>query len=291
MPLSRAAGGALLAVASAACFATLAILAKLAYAAGMNAIQLIAWRMLLAAVGMNLIAAIAGQSPVRLERKKAVGLFAMGLFGYSLQAYTFLGALQTLPASLVELVLYTYPALVALAGWLLFKSRIPKAHLLALATSFVGVALLLGGIKLQGVSAAGVALMLVCPFLYTAYLLAGDRLTLGAPPLAASALTITGAAITLTLIAAASGHLQPPPSSRAWAVTAGVVVIPTMVAISLVLAAIPRIGAPRTALLSTAEPVVTVGLAFAILGDRFSPLQAVGAGLVLAAILVLQWRR
>lgn len=257
----------------------------------MSAVQLIAWRMLLAAIGMNVVALAAGQNPLQVRRRNLAGLLAMGLFGYSLQAYTFLGALQTLPASLVELVLYTYPALVALAGWLLFRNRVPRTHLLALATSFVGVALLLGGIKATAATPLAVALMIVCPFLYTAYLLAGDRLAPGTPPLAASALTITGAAITLTLIAAASGRLQPPPNAAAWGATLAVVVLPTMLAISLVLGAIQRIGAPRTALLSTAEPAVTVALAFAILGDRFSALQAAGAVLVLAAILVLQWRR
>ena len=64
--------------------------------------------------------------------------------------------------------------------------------------------------------------------------------------------------------------------------------IPTMFAISAFLAALPRIGASRTALLSTVEPVVTVTLAFALLGDRFGLLQLAGAALILASAVLLQ---
>jgi drug/metabolite transporter (DMT)-like permease len=64
--------------------------------------------------------------------------------------------------------------------------------------------------------------------------------------------------------------------------------VPTMVAISLFLAGLPRIGAARSSLLSTWEPVVTVLLAVLILGDRFSAVQAVGGVLIIAAVVVVQ---
>jgi drug/metabolite transporter (DMT)-like permease len=67
-----------------------------------------------------------------------------------------------------------------------------------------------------------------------------------------------------------------------------------MIAISLFLASLPRIGAARASLLSTLEPVVTVLLAAALLGDRLSPLQLLGGALVLVAVITVQglqlWR-
>jgi drug/metabolite transporter (DMT)-like permease len=67
-----------------------------------------------------------------------------------------------------------------------------------------------------------------------------------------------------------------------------------MIAISLFLASLPRIGAARASLLSTVEPVVTVLLAAALLGDRLSPVQIAGGALVLAAVVMVQglqpWR-
>jgi drug/metabolite transporter (DMT)-like permease len=104
----------------------------------------------------------------------------------------------------------------------------------------------------------------------------------------------TATAVVLCLVAAFEGRLALPASAGGWAVGVGIAVVPTMIAISLFLAGLPRIGAARAALLSTLEPVVTVSLAVALLGDRFSFLQAVGGLLVLLAVVVVQtahlWR-
>jgi drug/metabolite transporter (DMT)-like permease len=77
-------------------------------------------------------------------------------------------------------------------------------------------------------------------------------------------------------------------------VAVGIALFPTMIAISFFLASLPRIGAARASLLSTIEPVVTVLLAAALLGDRLSPVQLVGGALVLLAVVMVQglhlWR-
>jgi drug/metabolite transporter (DMT)-like permease len=274
---------------SAAAFGTLAILAKLAYAAGLRLEQLLAFRFLFAAAGMIALAVATRQSPFSIDRRRFAALAAMGVVGYSGQAFTFFSALRQLPASLVELVLYSYPALVALAGWALFRSIISRAHVLALVASFAGVGLLLGGVTF----AAGPALLfaITSPVLYSAYILVGDRVMPGVPPLAASAVTVSGSALTFSAVAAAQGALVAPPSAVGWALVVALAVLPTMVAITLFLAALPRVGGSRAALLSTCEPLVTVALAVALLGDRFGPVQVVGGLLVLGAVAVLQWPR
>ena len=57
---------------------------------------------------------------------------------------------------------------------------------------------------------------------------------------------------------------------------------------SFFLASLPRIGAARASLLSTVEPVVTLVLAAALLGDRLSPIQLAGGALVLFAVITVQ---
>src|SRR5207237_9624522 len=80
-------------------------------------------------------------------------------------------------------------------------------------------------------------------------------------------------------------------SVAGWAVVTAVALLPSMVAISLFLAGLARVGATRAAIMSTVEPAVTVGLAAALLGDRLNVFQGVGAVLVLAAVILMQWRR
>jgi drug/metabolite transporter (DMT)-like permease len=102
---------------------------------------------------------------------------------------------------------------------------------------------------------------------------------------------MTGAAITFCVLAMLAGQFSLPRSAAGWAVAIGIAIVPTMFAISLFLASLPRVGAARASLLSTWEPVVTVLLAVAFLGDRLSPLQVVGGALVLLAVIAVQASR
>lgn len=278
--------GTLLALVSATLFGTLAIFVKLAYAEHIDFRQLLAYRFLGATAGLAILAAVARQPPWQVPRRSLLILALMGLTGYSLQSFTFIYSLRQLPASLVSLVLYTYPALVALGAWLIFRRPLTLVHVAGLVATFAGVALVIGGVQF----AAGPALFwaALSPLVYTGYILAGERALRDAPPLPA-ALVVTGcAAATFTAVALASGQLRPPPTPAAGLTLLGIAALPTLLAITLFLAALPRIGAARTALLSTWEPVVTVGLAVALLGDRLAPLQVLGGALVLAAVAALQ---
>ena len=116
---------------------------------------------------------------------------------------------------MAELVLYTYPAMVVIAGWLLFRQRVARVQVLALAGSFAGVVLLVGGVRFGG----GPALLLAIasPVIFTVYILVGARVMAGVPGIAAGFLSILGTALTWTVVAAATGNLRPPagaPSGR-----------------------------------------------------------------------------
>src|SRR2546428_9355625 len=99
---------------------------------------------------------------------------------------------------------------------------------------------------------------------------------------------MSGAAIAFCVIAAFTGELALPVTGQGWAVGFAIALIPTMVAISLFLAGLPRIGAARSSLLSTWEPVVTVLLAVVLLAARLSLVQVLGGVLALLAVAVVQ---
>ncbi|HKB19170.1 MAG TPA: DMT family transporter [Candidatus Dormibacteraeota bacterium] len=277
---------------SAVAFGTLSIFAKLAYANGLATEQLLAFRFVLAALGMWALAFAAGQNPLRLPRRQAGGVLALGGVLYTAQALTYFIALRSLPASLCVLIVYIYPSLVVVAGWLFLRRQVSVWHGVALAASFLGVAMLVGGAQLLFNS--GLIFAFAAPLMYTTFILLGERVMQSAPAVAASAMMMSATAVVLCLVAAIEGRLALPATPAAWAVSVGIAVVPTMVAISLFLAGLPRIGAARASLLSTLEPVVTVSLAVVILGDRFSFLQAIGGVLVLLAVVVVQaahlWR-
>jgi drug/metabolite transporter (DMT)-like permease len=271
---------------SATAFGTLGILAKLAYASGLGTEQTLAFRFLLAAIAMVILAVVLGQNPLRLERRRLIALLGLGAIVYTAQSLTYFIALRSLPASLAVLIAYIYPSLVVVSGWLFLRRAVSLWHGLALVASFAGVALLVGGAHFQLTWALVFAI--ASPTIYTGYILIGERVMSSVPAVAASAVIFTGAAFAFCVLAALNHQLMPPGNANGWAVGVGIALVPTMVAISLFLAGLPRVGAARAALLSTWEPVVTVVLAALILGDRLSLLQAAGGLLVIMAVVVVQ---
>lgn len=279
-------------LASAVAFGTLAIFAKLAYAQGLSTEQLLAFRFVFAAAGMWALALVVRQSPLRLNRRQAVNLVLLGGLLYTAQALVYFIALQTLPASLCILIVYVYPSLVVLAGWLFLHRKVSAWHGIALVASFAGLILLVGGAQFK--LATGLIFALAAPVMYTTFILASERVMKDAPPVAASAAMMSATAIVLCLVAAVEHRLALPPTGAAWAIVAAIALVPTMAAISLFLAALPRIGAARASLLSLVEPVVTVTLAIVLLSDRLTPGQALGGLLVLVAAATVEaahlWR-
>jgi drug/metabolite transporter (DMT)-like permease len=278
--------GTVMVLISATAFGTLSILAKLAYRAGLGTEQLLAFRFVLAAIGMWVLALVLRQNPLRFERRRLLTLIALGAIFYTGQSLTYFTALHTLPASLCVLIAYIYPSLVVVAGWLFLRRSVAPWHWVALVASFLGVALLVGGAQFQ--LAWALVFAIASPAIYTGYILVGERVMSSVPAVGASAVIMSGAAIAFCVIAAFAGQLALPTSESGWAVGIAIALVPTMVAISLFLAGLPRIGAARSSLLSTLEPVVTVLLAVVLLGDRFSAIQVVGGLLIIVAVVVVQ---
>ena len=274
---------------SATAFGTNAIFAKLAYRQGLGTSQTLAFRFILAALGMWALAAVLRQNPLRIERRQVLALVGLGAIVYFGQSFTYFTALRSLPASLCVLIVYVYPSMVVLAGWLFLRRHVSVWHGVALVASFAGVVLLVGGAQLQ--IAWSLVFAIAAPTIYTGYILAGERVMRAVPAVGASAVIMAGAAVSFTALAFFQGELAFPRSGGGWAVVLGLALIPTMIAISLFLAGLPRIGAARSALLSTWEPVVTVLLAVALFGDSLSGVQLAGGVLILAAaVLVVQSR-
>jgi drug/metabolite transporter (DMT)-like permease len=277
---------------SAVSFGSLGIFVKFAYIAGLGTTQTLAFRFVLAAAGVWALAILLGQNPARLKRSQLGMLVALGAVIYTAQALTYFIALRSLPASLVVLIAYIYPSLVVLAGWLFLRRAVSVWHGIALVATFFGVALLVGGARFE--VAWGLVFAIASPMIYTCYILLGERVMGSVPALGASAVIMTGAAAAFCVLAALQHELRLPTTALGWGVAVGIALFPTMIAISFFLASLPRIGAARASLLSTVEPVVTVLLAAALLGDRLSPVQIAGGALVLAAVVMVQglqlWR-
>ena len=282
--------GLLFCLASGAAFGAMAVFGKLAYDEGATVGTLLAVRFTLAAALFWLGGA--GRALPALERRDIVGGLALGACGYALQAGAYFAALSRIDASLLSLLLYTFPAMVAIAAVALGRERLDRRRAAALVLASGGGALVVAGAGAGALDPLGAALGLTAATVYSAYILVSDGIAGRVPPLALAALVCTGAAVSLTVGSALLGELRPGELTAAgWGWIVCLAVISTVGAISLFFAGLRRVGPTTAAILATVEPLVTVLLAFVVFGETLGAVQVLGGALVLSAILALNARR
>ncbi len=277
----------LLCLASGTAFGAMAVFGKLAYDGGATVGTLLSVRFALAAVLFWAIVLVRGAS--RPSRRDCVAGLALGAVGYSVQAGCYFAALERIDASLLSLVLYTFPAIVAVAAVALGRERLDARRMTALGLATGGLALVVAGAGAGALDPLGTSLALAAALVYSAYILIGEGIAKRLSPLVLSALICTGAAITLTAATAALGDLRPDRLTAAgWGWLAALAAVSTVAAVSLFFAGLKRVGPTTASILATVEPLVTVLLAFLVFGETLGGIQLAGGALVLGAVLALQ---
>jgi drug/metabolite transporter (DMT)-like permease len=303
----RRALGIALAAVSACGYGSGPLFAKSVYGAGLDWLALLYWRFLLGGLLVWAWALLvpANRAGLRaLPRRRVVALLGLGAF-FAANASTYYAALQYISASLASLIVYIYPALVAVLSIRFGHGLHGRRPWAALGVVSAGVALTIGGIETHP-EPIGLVLAVSSPCIYAIYIvmaarLAGERRGETANdrtggdgaetrPAVAAAIMISATFVVVALLAAATGEPIVPwrVPGGAWYGLAGIAVFSTAVAISAFYAGTARIGAAQAALVSTVEPVWTISLAALLFGERLSTVQLVGGALVIAGVIVAQ---
>lgn len=265
-------------------FGSMAIFAKLAYAAGITPTMLLALRFTLAVI---ILAPVVWLRRLPLPRGRALAGFVLMGALYTAQSQSYFTALMHASSGLVGLLLYVYPILVtAMAvafGWEKLDRRTVQLLILAV----VGMAITLGD-NLQG-QPLGIALGLLAAAVYAVYIVVGGRLTQDTDPLAATLVVMAAAALGNGSLALAGGSPLPA-GATAWLAIGAIALFSTVLAIASFLVGIKYIGPARASIISTLEPVITLCLGVALLGETVSGGQLVGGTMVLAAVVMLSLR-
>ena len=285
--------GTIMCLASGAAFGAMAVFGKLAYGEGATVGTLLSVRFVLAATAFwALVLASGAAREVRALAGRDVGIgLALGGCGYSIQAGCYFAALQRIDASLLSLLLYTFPAMVAAAAVALGRERLDRRRLVALVLASGGLVLVVAGAGAGALDPLGAALGLGAAVVYSTYILVSDGVVGRVSPLVLAAIVCTGAAASLTAGSLALGEYRPGAMAAAgWGWIAGLAVVSTVGAIALFFAGLRRAGPTAASILATVEPLVTVLLAFLVFGETLGPVQLAGGALVLSAVLVLTVR-
>ena len=286
---SRATGVALALLGSIA-FSAKAIIVKLAYRHGVDAVTLIMYRMLFALPFFAAMAWWASRGKPPLTRKDGWGVLGLGVSGYYLASLLDFAGLAYISASLERLILYLNPTIVLLLGWALYGRGIRARQALGMALSYCGVVLVFG-MELrgqQGTHAAwGAVLVLGSALSYAVYLVYSGEMVkrLGALRLVGLATTVACVLCLLqfALLRPWSAALVAP--QVLWLSVLNATLC-TAVPVLLVMMAIERIGASAAAQTGMVGPMSTLLMGAWLLDEPFTPWVVGGTGLVIAGIFV-----
>ncbi|GAA0201194.1 DMT family transporter [Haladaptatus pallidirubidus] len=278
--------GVLLIIVSAVGFGTLGIFGKLAADAGLSIPTVLFFRFLLATALVWGGLAVRG----RLRRFSGKDLFiglGLGAFGYAAMSGLYFWGLSFMTAGLVGILLYTYPVFVVVLSALVLDERVTRRTASALVLALTGVALITGGNPV-GADPRGIVIVLVAAVVYAGYITIGRVALDSVPADQLTAHVLPAAACAYLFFGSATGELFVPVALAEWGIVVAMAVLATTIPIFALFAGISRIGASRTSIVSTVEPVVTLLLGAAILGEPVTVVTVGGGGLVLLGVLLVQ---
>ena len=297
LPPKELAAGLILATLGAIAFSGKAIIVKLAYRYGVDAVTLIMYRMLFALPIFAVMAWWASRGKPALTRHDWWGVLGLGFTGYYLASFLDFAGLAYISASLERLILYLNPTLVLLLGLVLYKRHISRRQALGMAISYCGVILVFGHeINFAGANAAlGALLVFGSAVSYAIYLSFSGELVqrLGS-------LRLVGLATSVACVLCIGQFVLLRPMNAAlvapeviWLSVLNAILC-TAAPVLMVMMAVERIGAGVAAQTGMVGPMSTILMGVLLLGEPFTAWVAAGTALVVAGIFVFSsrpWRQ
>jgi drug/metabolite transporter (DMT)-like permease len=283
-------GGLAIAMIGSIGFSGKAIIVKVAYRYGVDAVTLIMYRMLVALLPFLIIAWWSGRGKPPLSWRDRGSIFILGVTGYYLASYLDFVGLQYISASLERLILYLNPTLVFAFGLLWFGQRATRQQIVAIATGYAGMLVVFGSeISFVGDNVLlGTALVFAGAVSYALYISYS-----GALVKRIGSMRLVGWASTVACLLCFAQFLLLRPLSAAL-VPAPVLWLSlingtacTVAPVLLLMIAIQRVGATTAAQASLLGPISTIAMSIFILGEPFTPWVAVGTVLVIGSISML----
>jgi drug/metabolite transporter (DMT)-like permease len=277
-------------------FSAKAILVKLAYYDQVDAVTLLALRMLFSAPVFLLVAlSYAGQKQLKpMLGRDYLAVFILGILGYYLSSlFDFIG-LQYISAGLERLILFLYPTMVVLLSVLLLGKVFGRKEVIALLLSYGGIALVFfDQLHVQSENLLlGASFVFASTLTYSLYLIgAGETIArIGATRFTAYAMLVASAATVLQFV------LTHPPqallvSLRVYQLSGVMAVFSTVLPVFMLSWAIRLIGSAHTSMIGSIGPVATLFMATQVLGEELTLVQISGAALVMTGVLSLTLKR
>jgi drug/metabolite transporter (DMT)-like permease len=277
--------GTALAVTAAVGLGLAVALSRYAYEGGSNGITVATTRACLMAIGLPLFCWFTARSLVLSWRAWGHcaglgGLTAMMFYGH-------VGAVEFISVGLAVLLFFTYPPMIAVLNILVVRERVTLPNLIAISAAFLGLALMLG-VSLDAVDLRGVALALGAGVAaaWNAVWLVRRMQHLDAM-VVTTHMALVAAAVLLALCLGFGG-IAWPKTGPGWGGLIAVVLLQAN-SVPIYFLALSYIGALKSAMLTNAQPLVSITAAYLLFGEVMTPVQLLGGAMVLGGIGIMQY--
>ncbi len=248
--------GALLALFSGICSGFIPIFALYAYQGHASVLTFIFLRSLIGA-GVYFLYLLRQSLPVNPSWRQIGYLFAVGGLLEPLQSTLYLTSVKYIQASLVQLIFYTYPALVALLSFLIYKEKPSGKTAAAIAVSFTGLIMVLGASPGR-VNLAGIILAFGAALVCSTVILLSYRLVRQIHPLLVGAFFSLFTSLTVLPVGLLAGSIRFGIELKAWLAIIGCALVATNLARIAFLTGMKLVGSTPASVLCMIEPLVTV---------------------------------
>ena len=269
---------------SAAGFTINIIISNMAYRDGIDVPTINAVRHSVTIILLFLFLKIRGKKLTLPPRERYAG-FALGISVF-LMGFGYLSATQYIPVSVAVLIFYTSPFLIAVIARFTEKEPITPVRFIAITIAFIGLALALEIHSVAGLNLRGVAFGFLATLGVSSFVVVSSLTIRNAETQAVNAHCLTTGTILLVVCMFISGGPAAHIAVGGWIKMIAASLALTTGYVSL-LVGLEIIGPVKTSLLMNVEPIFTIFLAAVLLGERLSLIQLIGAGLVIAGIVLI----
>lgn len=231
------------------------------------------------------------EKAAKLNKQNIAMTIGLGFLGYYLASYLDFESLQYISAQLERLILFTYPIIVAILGWVFFREKITIKVCISMLLSYVGVGFLFFNEAGTGNEnlVLGTILVAAAAFFFSIYVVFSKALISSLGSLIFTSIAMSTALVFIVIQFAATRELSDlNVSPRIWLLSFLLAVFCTIIPSFLTAEAINRIGATKMSITGSIGPVFTIFVAVVFLGEEFGWEHIIGLFLVLIGVGLLR---
>lgn len=282
--------GFIYAVISAIFFGTAGIFVKHGYTENFSPVDLLMLQYIIAGFILAAICLIKYRNELKLSKDMFKKLFIQGAIGNTLMTVFFYSSFKYLDISIATMLLYTYPAMVAIVSYAVFKEKMSKTKVFAIVGTFTGCMLVLNIFSRESrlLSLTGLILGILSAVFYTFMNLYAKKIVEDIHPVVITFYT-TAFSLLVLIVFNFSFIFKLPYVSTGSILNAGLLAFfCEIIPLTFLYASIKYIGPVITSIISTLELPSAAFISFLVMGEKLSVPQVFGILLVVFCVVLLK---